>query len=381
MKMPIFKMERMQSTWENVVELDLSESGAWPVSLNELKQMGLDLDALESTPLTYSQSNGTIELRSALAKLYPGSTIDHFQVTNGTSEANFLVSLTVLRDGDEVAFESPNYMQLFGVPKAFAATVNTFRLRVEKNWEPDWDEFDRALSSKTKLVYVSNPNNPSGAVLTKESMARIVERVDRVGAYLIADEVYQGAERSGELTPSFWGMSDRVIVTSGLSKAYGIPGVRIGWIVGPPELIAECWTQHDYITICPNKLSDMVAQVAVREENRSRLYQRTRSMLGENLEIFQRWLDSFGDFFEYVPPQAGAFAFVKYHDEMPSVELVERIRKNQDVLIVPGAYLGMENYLRISLGLPRERMEKGLARIKAELEAVRGAGSAMEFAS
>ena len=95
-------------------------------------------------------------------------------------------------------------------------------------------------------------------------MQRIVERCEQIGAYLLADEVYLGAEIHCERTRSFWGMSDRVIVTSGLSKAYGIPGVRIGWIVGPTDVIADCWTQHDYLTIGPNKISDAVARVAVQ---------------------------------------------------------------------------------------------------------------------
>src|SRR5262249_56669819 len=113
------------------------------------------------------------------------------------------------------------------------------------------------------LVYISNPHNPTGSILSEAAMRRIVERCEAVGAYLLADEVYLGAEIECPRTPSFWGMSDRVIVCSGLSKAYGIPGVRIGWIVGPKEVIAECWTQHDYLTICPNKISDAVARVPV----------------------------------------------------------------------------------------------------------------------
>src|SRR4029079_4710717 len=110
MKIETFEMERMQSTWENVVEMDMSESGVRPVSLRELAEMGLDIDAILDTPLTYSQSNGTIPLREALSALYPGTMPDHIEVTNGTSEANYLLALTLLRPGDEVAFEVPNYM-------------------------------------------------------------------------------------------------------------------------------------------------------------------------------------------------------------------------------------------------------------------------------
>lgn len=368
MKMQIFEMERMQSTWENVVEYNLSESGVEPVSLGELEALGLDLGSLTATPLGYSQTNGTKELRQELTEHYPGSTVDHIEVTNGTSEANYLLCLTLLGDGDEVVFESPNYMQFAGIPPSFGANVKTFSLLVDRNWQPDWDAFEAALSAKTRLIYVSHPNNPTGAVLSRQSMERLVEAAESVDAYLVADEVYQGAEFDGNITPSFWGMSDRVIVTSGLSKAFGIPGVRIGWIIGPPAIVADCWAQHDYLTIGPGIISDMVARVAVQKENRKKLFARTAELLSQNLEVVHRWTEGFGGFLEYVEPRAGAFAFVKYDSDVPSVELADRIRETQDVLVVPGAQLGAEGFLRISIGVPRETLQTGLARIKAVLD-------------
>jgi aspartate/methionine/tyrosine aminotransferase len=367
LRIPIFEMERMQSTWENVVEMDLSESGVRPVTLGELAEMGLDLDAIWRTPLGYSQSNGTVPLRERLATQYPGATPDHIEVTNGTSEANYVSALTLLREGDEVAFETPNYMQLWGVPQSLGARVNCFRLRLEDEWEPDWEEFERAVNPRTRLVYLSNPNNPTGTMLSEEAMRRIVARCDEVGAWLLADEVYQGAEISGPRTRSFWGMSERVVVTSGLSKAYGIPGVRIGWIVGPPDFVSECWAQHDYLTIGPNKISDAVALVAVRPENREKLYARTRSILQENGAIMREWVESFAGFLSFRPPRAGALCLVRYSSATPSRELAERIRINQSVLIVPGAQLGAEGFLRIWIGGEREFLREALRRIAIEM--------------
>ena len=369
MKIPPFEMERMQSTWENVVEMDMSESGVRPVTLRELMAMGLDLDALLDTPLGYSQSNGTIPLRESLAALYPGATPSHIEVTNGTSEANYLLALALLRPGDEVAFELPNYMQYRGLPESLGATLNSFRLRIEQDWEPDWDEFEQAMTPQTRLLYLSNPNNPSGSVLTRDAMRRIVRKCEEVGAFLIADEVYQGAEINCNRTPSFWGMSDRVIVTSGLSKAFGIPGVRIGWIVGPRGVIADCWSQHDYLTIGPNKISDAVALVAVQRDNREKLYARARSILQQNLPVMSHWVQGFEGFLDFRQPQAGALCLVRYGSGTPSCELAERVRDNQSVLIVPGAHLGVEGFLRIWLGGKPEFLSEGLRRIGIELRA------------
>ncbi len=367
MKIDVFEMERMQSTWENLVELDMSESGVRPVSLRELGEMGLDLDAILAMPLGYSQSNGTIALREELAAMYPGASADHIEVTNGTSEANYLLALALLREGDEVAFQVPNYMQYGGVPRSLGASVNTFRLRIDHDWEPDWDEFERAVTPRTRLVYISNPHNPTGSILSEEAMRRMVARCEATGAWLLADEVYLGAEIHCPRTRSFWGMSERVIVTSGLSKAFGIPGVRIGWIAGPKDVVADCWSQHDYITIGPNKISDAVARVAVR--NREELYARTRNILQQNLPVMREWVAGFGDFLTFREPRAGALCLMRYASATPSYQLCERIRVNQSVLIVPGAHLGLEGYLRIWLGGRPEFLAEGLRRIGIELRA------------
>ncbi len=365
MKIEPFEMERMQSTWENIVEYDMSESGVAPVTLRELKELGLDLDAVMDVPLGYSQSNGTPELRELLTRHYPGATIDHIEVTNGTSEANYLIALALLKSGDEFALQVPNYMQMWGLPRSLGAKVNHFHMRLEGDWVVDWDELTAAINEKTRLVYVSNPNNPTGSVLSEEAMKRIISRCEDVGAYLIADEVYLGAEIDCERTPSFWGMSDRVIVTSGLSKAYGIPGVRIGWLVGPPEIIGECWTQHDYLTIGPNKLSDAVARVAVA--NRDRLYERTRRILKENMPLLSEFVRGFGDFLSFREPAAGAICLARYDHSIPSYDLAERIRTRQSTLVVPGSHIGLEGHLRIWMGGRQDFLKEGLRRIGLEL--------------
>jgi aspartate/methionine/tyrosine aminotransferase len=373
MKLEVFQMERMQSTYENLVEYDMSESGVKPLTLRELVAMGFDLEKFLDVPLGYSQSNGTLALREELTKIYPGTTVENFQVTNGTSEANYMAALSQLRAGDIFALETPNYMQLWGIPRSLGADTRSFNLRLDSGWEPDWEEFEKAVVPGTRMVYVSNPNNPTGGVLSDAAMTRIVERCDQVGAYLIADEVYLGAEISRPRTKSFWGMSERVIVTSGLSKAYGIPGVRIGWIVGPAAMIAECWTQHDYVTICPNKMSEEIARVAVM--NRDRCYARTRELLTKNLEIAREWVSSFHGFLEWREPEAGAIALVKYHASIGSVDLCDRMRVRQSTLVVPGAYVGLEGYLRIWLGAREEYLREGLRRIGEELRKEPGARS------
>jgi aspartate/methionine/tyrosine aminotransferase len=367
MPIEIFAMERMQSTWENLVDYDMSESGIRPLTLRELVAMGFDLDAFLDQPLGYSQSNGTIELRERIATLYPGTNADSIEVTNGTSEANYLVALSLLGAGDEVAMEVPNYMQMPGVARSLGAVVKPFQLRQEHGWEPDWRRLDDAVTPRTKLLYLSNPNNPTGSILSDDAMRRIVERCESTGTWILADEVYLGAEIARQRTHSFWGMSDRVIVTSGLSKAYGIPGVRIGWLVGPPKLVADCWSQHDYLTIGPNTLSDRLARVAVEPQNRERCYARTREILRRNLPIAREWVESFHGRLTWREPDAGAIALVKYQADASSLDIADRVRVNQSTLVVPGVHVGLEGHLRIWLGGREEFLREGLRRIGEEL--------------
>jgi aspartate/methionine/tyrosine aminotransferase len=370
MRIETFQMERMQSTWENIVDYDMSESGVRPLTLRELTEMGFDLESFLDEPLGYSQSNGTIELRERIAAIYDGAAIEQIEVTNGTSEANYLIALSEIRPGDTVAMQVPNYMQMWGVARSLGAEVRTFPLRSDAAWEPDWDAFEGAVTPGTRLLYLSNPNNPTGSVLSDAAMRRIVDRCQKTGTWLLADEVYLGAEIDAPRTSSFWGMGDRVVVTSGLSKAYGIPGVRIGWIVGPESLVADCWSQHDYITIGPNKLSDRVARVAVEARNRERCYARTGEILRQNLPIVQKWVDGFGGRLTWTPPTAGAIGLMKYRADAASLAIADRVRINQSTLIVPGSHVGIEGHLRIWLGGRQAFLQEGLRRIGAELTAL-----------
>lgn len=357
-----FDLERGQSLWEHVVEFNLSESGVHPVTVAELVELGLEPSEVLETPLAYVQTNGTLELRQALSELYPGSNPDDIEVVNGTSEANFLAAGLILEEGGGVLAEVPNYLQVAGLARNLGVRVSSFPLRIEDDWRPDWAAFEAGLETGPALVYVSHPNNPTGYVLDEDEQRRIVEGVEKAGAWLLADEVYRGAELSGVESPGFWGRSERVIVTSGLSKAYGLPGVRIGWIVAPPGVAESCWARHDYTTIAPGALSDRIARFAVRSEIRSKLFERARSYMVPNRDLFREWVDSLDGRVEYRAPKAGAYAFVSYRSAIGSEELCERLRVEHDVLIVPGSWMGMDGTVRIGLGTPRDILEAGLER-------------------
>lgn len=364
MKIDEFVMERMQSTWENQVEINLSESGVHPLTVRELIDE-LSADAVLDVALGYPQTNGTIPLRSAIAAMYPGATANHVQVTNGGSEANFVSTWSLLEPADEVVMMAPNYMQTWGLGRAFAGTLREWHLReVNGRWRPDLDALGALLTPRTKLLLICNPDNPTGARFDSVDLDAICAAAARHGTWVLSDEIYRGAELDGRETPTIWGRYDRAIVTSGLSKAYGLPGLRIGWVVGPPAFVATTWAYHDYTSIAPGALNDRLARLALEPARRARILDRTRRILRTNLPALTRWLDAHADQFSYIPPDAGAIVFARYHEAVNSTELTTRLRVEEGVLIVPGDQFGMDGYLRIGYGGPEKDLMEGLERLR-----------------
>ncbi len=371
MRVEQFAMERMQSTWENLVDYNLSESGVHPLTPREL--LGDEADALLDQPLVYTQSNGTIELRSRIATLYPDVSIDHLQVTNGGSEANYIVVWRLVEPGDEVALLVPNYMQTYGLARAFGATIREWPLIEDfetGRWRPDIDALRRIISDRTRLIIICTPNNPTGARLTASELDEIASVAESVGCWVLSDEVYRGAELDDQESPSMWGRYERVIVTAGLSKAYGLPGLRIGWILAPPPFIESTWSYHDYTTIAPGALSDCMARAALSVEHRPRVLARTRAIMRENLPLIEQWLRAHDPGFSWIRPEAGAIFYTRYNYAINSTELVTRLRREKSVLIVPGDHFGMDGYLRIGYGERPEYLRAGLDRLHQLLRTV-----------
>jgi aspartate/methionine/tyrosine aminotransferase len=368
MKIQPFELERWQSIWENKVELNISESGVHPLSASELVPDAAALQKILDVPQYYPQTNGSEELRSRIAELYPGAKAENVLVTCGGSEANFVTTWALLEPGDEIVFMMPNYMQIAGLANAFGATVKPLWLREELQWGIDIDELPRLIGPKTRLVAICNPSNPTGSVLKKEEREAIVAAAEKVGAWIIADEVYRGAEFDGPMTTSFWGSYERVLCTAGLSKAFSLPGLRTGWVVGAPKMVEKLWGHHDYTSIGPTMLTDRLASVALEPKRRAWILNRTRETLLRNYPPLRAWLDSHVDSFSHVPPKAGAIAWAGLRRGQNSLQMAEQLREKKSVLLVAGEQLGMESFVRFGFGGEPEHLQKALARVDEWLQ-------------
>jgi aspartate/methionine/tyrosine aminotransferase len=360
-----FLMERMMSLFEQDVDYNLSESGVHPITLKGLLSDDRDgIEHLLATELNYPYVNGTPELRARIAALYDGATADNVLVTVGAAEANYITTRTLLSAGNEIVVMLPNYMQIWGIAKNHGMAIKSFHLQEEKGWSPDLDELDEVVTPRTRLIAVCNPDNPTGYILTEPEMAAIVAVAARVGAWILTDEVYSGAERlTNEQTPSFYGRYDKVVAVGSLSKAYGLPGLRIGWAVAPASTIHDIWARHEYTTISATVLSNALATIALSSQVRPRLLRRTRDYIRKGYPVLKAWMDGHGETFSLTPPRAAAIAFVRYRLGINSTVFTERLRKEKSVLIVPGDHFGLDHFVRISFGLDHEYLVAALDRI------------------
>ncbi|WP_419950388.1 aminotransferase class I/II-fold pyridoxal phosphate-dependent enzyme [Candidatus Palauibacter sp.] len=366
MRVPPFVMERWQSTFEHRVDYNISESGVHPLMLSELLEL-IDLDPGD-VHLEYGQSDGSDGLKAAIAGLYDGAGPENIIATTGGAEANYVVLWSLVSPGDRVVALEPTYGQTPGLARGLGADVVSWKLEEALGWQPAPGSAADVITPGTRLVVVTNPNNPTGAVLSESAMDEIVAAAAAVGAWILADEVYIGAEVTGPETPSFWGRYDRVVVSGSLSKAYALPGLRLGWITAPAAMHEEFWSRKDYTTITPATLSDVAARRVLSPEVRPRVLERTRGIIRANLPRLTGWLDDRDDLFSYRAPDAGAICYVRYALDINSSELAERLRAEKSVLLVPGDHFGMDHYLRVGFGNPAAELEEALGRVAALLE-------------
>ncbi|MCE2515120.1 MAG: aminotransferase class I/II-fold pyridoxal phosphate-dependent enzyme [Acidobacteria bacterium] len=362
-----FALERLQSLYEHEVEINLSESGVEPLRLDALLRAD-DVGRLLRAPLGYPQTNGSAALRELVAADHPGASADHVLITAGSAEANFLACWRLVEPGDEVVVLHPNYLQTHLLAASHGAQVRRWPLRLEgegegARWAPALDALDDLVTERTRLVVLCNPNNPTGARLTADEVDAVCAAAARHGAWVLSDEVYRGAERDGRLTASAWGRYDRALVTGGLSKAYGLAGLRIGWVVAPPSLAAELWSRRDFTTIAPAALSDRLARLALAPDMRARLLARGQRRVAEHYAVVRDWIAATGAGLAHVAPEAGAIVFVGYPQAVRSEEIVARLRETASVLVAPGAHFGLDGYLRIGFGGEEPPLRAGLERL------------------
>jgi aspartate/methionine/tyrosine aminotransferase len=360
-----FQVEQFLSDTETGAEYHVGESGVHPMTLGELMNFAdMEPDSLGDVTFHYPEVNGTLALRENIAALYEGASADNVLVTVGASEANHVITSTLLEPGDEVIAFRPTYQQLPGNAANMGIEVETVGMEEDNQWALDVAELESKVSDKTRFIHVVNPNNPTGHILDDGERGAIIRCAEKSGAWIVADEVYAGTEREqNHETPGFWGDYDRVIAINSMSKAYGLPGLRLGWIVAPEEQITAFWRRHEYITISATMLAMVLAEKVLSAEVRPKIIERSRRLIRVGFDHLKDGLDHHPGVFSVVPPQASAMSFVKFDLPMDSMTFAKRLLTEKKTLIIPGSCFGLENHFRISSALPEDYLGESLRRI------------------
>ncbi len=377
MKIEPFLLERWMARHETHVKYDIAESGILPLSTHDLLQFepedarAATLEALLQLPLGYSEACGTVALRSALAATYQSVAADQILVTTGAIEANYLLFNVLLDAGDHVIAPYPAYQQLYSVPKAIGCDVSLWRVGPDTGYRYDVDALERLLTPKTKLIVVNTPHNPTGAMLSPADAARVYALAESVGAWVIGDEAYRWLSVPGgdPFAPPVVDMGARGISVGTLSKPYGLPGLRIGWVAGPRDVIERCWGMRDYITLSPGKLNDALACLALRHHDK--IVERNRGIIVANLAAASAWIESRQDVLSWTSPRGGLLALLKYNLAVDSLTLADTLATEYSVMLAPGSAFGYEKHLRLGIGQRPDVFAKGLVEAGRALDRFR----------
>jgi aspartate/methionine/tyrosine aminotransferase len=375
-----FQLERWMTKYEMNVSWDIAESGIFPMSCREIldllppEERETELDRLLDLRLGYSEACGSAELRGLLAATYENTSPDEILITTGAIEANFLLFNELLSPGDRVVIVNPAYQQLHSIAKAIGCDVALWTLRDDGGFRFDLDDLRALATPGTRMIVINTPHNPTGAMLSEQELREIYALAEELGAWVLSDEAYRWLDLPGSspLAPPMRNLGPRAISTGTFSKPFGLPGLRIGWIAAPEDIVGRCWGLRDYVSLSPGKLNDALAVLAFR--HRDQIVERTQRIVAENLPFAARWFAENADLVSWTPPRGGILALMKYQLDLPSSELANRLAEDYSVMLAPGSAFGYEGYLRIGVGNTPAVFAEGLAQTARCLRDLASAG-------
>jgi capreomycidine synthase len=352
-------------------EIDLGSSGVQNYSFKELRQLfNITADDLDRIVLHDSRTLGDPELRRAIGNRWANGNAERVMATNGSSEANYLVMNALLEPGDEVVVLDPCYQQLYSIAKTIGCKLKQWPLRFENSFRPDLSEARRLIGPKTRMIVVNFPHNPTGASLTPAELDELIELAAGAGAYLVWDAAFAEITYDGVVLSDPGERYDRSITMGTLSKAYGLPGLRVGWCLAAPDVLERLIRLRDYTTLHLSPLVEFVATRAI--ENGDLLLKPRLAQARHNLEILSAWVDSHADFVSLVRPQGGVCVFMRLRNVDDVEDFCRQLAREYSVLLVPGTSFGDSNHVRLGFGCSTGELTEGLSRLSAHFHAYRG---------
>jgi len=371
-----FAVEEWMNAYETEAVHNIAETCVDSLTVEELLELSGEkdkiLDEILGTRLTYGFIPGNPRLRELLAGLYRKATSEDILVTSGGISANFLALYTLVKPGDKVICVAPTYQQLYSVPESFGAEVRLLELRPEKGFLPDVGELEDLAKDGVDVIILNNPNNPTGALMDEQRLEEIIGIARTKGAWVLCDEAYRGLEHDSETAVlSVTDLYEKGVATGSMSKVFSLAGLRLGWVTGPKDFIADCFRHRDYTTISCGSIDEILAVSALK--NKEKILERNRAIVKESLAILDEWVKS-EKRVDWVKPRAGTTAFLSYDYDVLSEEFCIGLFRTNGTFLVPGKCFDREYWLRIGYAYGKETLVEGLEGLSAYLRKLEGQG-------
>jgi capreomycidine synthase len=367
MDIVIARLEAWMRDYYHEVDYDIGSSGVRDLTMSEFRTLcGFELSELDSMIFHDSESYGGRRLRAALADRWADGNVDRMMVTHGSSEAIYLVMQLALEPGDEVIVVDPAYQQLHDIAASRGCRVTRWPLDAGNGFAADLARLRDLARSGPRMIVVNFPHNPTGVSITPAEQKELVAIAAESGAWLVWDSAF------GEITytadplplPTWY---DRCITFGTFSKSYGLAGLRVGWCMAPPDLLAQMALLRDYIALYVSPLLEFFAEQAVRHSDRIVTLQREHA--SRNLKLLREWAASLPEMVRCSPPDGGVVAFVEFLGQPDVVQSCRRLAEQHRVLLVPGACFGdaYRDHARLGFGGTTAELTAGLSRLERVL--------------
>lgn len=337
---------------EGKFEIDLAESGIQYHCLNSL-------EIAENYPLNYSLDHGDEELRSIIARMY-GVENDQIIVTHGSQEALYLFYRSFLAKGDHVITFSPGWQQSWEVPLHIGAEVSTIPLRAENNYNLSIEDIEKAINDKTRLIILNSPHNPTGSAIDPFTLKSLIDLCKKHKIRLLNDEEYLTDYKKSIV--HLWNDSCAV---SSLSKVYGFPGLRIGWLVGPKDTIKDLVNYRRYTTVSNSYLCEKLACQVLKDKNKH--IERYNKLSQNGLTELKNWLKKYPAL-KLIESQGTPFCYIAFPSSIDTNKFAKDLLTQQQVLVMPAEVFEDKNAIRLSFGRPVNILQMGFRRMDQVLE-------------
>jgi len=376
MDIAIARLEAWMRDYYHNVDHDIGSSGVRDLTMAEFGELcGFDLADLGPMVFHDSESYGGAGLRAALADRWSDGDVERMMVTHGSSEAIYLVMHLAVGPGDEVVVMEPAYQQLYDIAAWRGCRITRWPLRAEDGFAADLAALRGLAASRPRMIVVNFPNNPTGASLTPAEQKELVDIAAEAGAWLVWDHAFGELTYTAEPLPvPTW--YDRCIAFGTFSKSYGLAGLRVGWCLAPPQLLARMALLRDYIALYVSPVLEFFAEQAVRHADR--IVARQREHAQGNLKLLREWADGLPGMVRFTAPEGGVTAFVELPGQTDVVRACRRLAERYRVLLVPGACFGgaYRDYARLGFGGTTAEMTTGLSLLERVLREEAGGAHA-----